>query len=43
MRLPSGEVAIVMADIAGKGIPTALLMGICTEAYRLNALWVSET
>lgn len=25
MRLPSGEVAIVMADIVGKGIPAALL------------------
>jgi phosphoserine phosphatase RsbU/P len=40
--LPSGEVCVVMGDVAGSGLPAALIMGRMRSALRAYALETSD-
>ncbi|HEX6932255.1 MAG TPA: GAF domain-containing SpoIIE family protein phosphatase [Streptosporangiaceae bacterium] len=42
LRLPSGELGLVMGDVAGSGLPAAVVMGRMRSALRAYALQTSD-
>ncbi len=42
IRLPGGQLALVIADVSGKGVPAALYMALSRTVLRANALGSSD-
>ena len=38
-RVPNGDIALVLGDVSGKGLPAALLMGVTHGAIRAASAW----